>query len=191
MLDEILANNERFLSEHKLSPIGRAPRKHTAVVTCMDCRLVNMFEEALGLQRGDVLELRTAGATISEPERPRAANDLIRSLADGVYLLGVREVIVIGHTNCGLAQIDPTALTASIQALGIDLQTLIEKENLGDMNGLLLWLGAFHDVHVNVKDVVNIIRSSPYLPRIPVHGLVIDIDTGKLTLVDRDSRGAA
>jgi carbonic anhydrase len=191
MLDEILTNNERFLNEHTLSPIGHAPRKRTAVVTCMDCRLVNMFEEALGLQRGDVLELRTAGATISEPERPGAGNDLIRSLAGGIYLLGVREVVVVGHTNCGLAHADPTALTASMQALGVDPQTLIEKEKLGDLNGLLRWFGVFNDVHVNVKEVVSVIRNSAYLPRVPIHGLIIDINTGKLTLVDRDSRSAA
>ena len=29
------------------------------------------------------------------------------------------------------------------------------------------------------------IRNSPYLPKIPVHGLVIDINTGKLEMVDR------
>ena len=191
MLDEILANNARFLSEQRLPIIGHAPRKHTALVTCMDCRLVTMFEQALGLQRGDVLELRTAGATISEPERPGAANDLIRSLAGGIYLLSVREVIVVGHTHCGLASANPTALTASMQALGVDPQRLIEKEKLGNVNGLLRWLGAFHDVHVNVKEVVAVIRNSPYLPRVPVHGLVIDIETGKLSLVDRDARSAA
>jgi carbonic anhydrase len=156
----------------------------------MDCRLVNMFEPALGLERGDVLELRTAGATISTPDRPQAANDLIRSLAGGVYLLGVRRVLVIGHTECGLAHVNPTALTASMQALGVDPQELIQKEGLGDLNGLVRWTGAFNDVHVNVQEVVNVIRNSPYLPRIPVHGLVIDINTGKLTLVDRDSRSS-
>ncbi|MBV9232157.1 MAG: carbonic anhydrase [Chloroflexi bacterium] len=189
MLNEVLANNEQFLKQHRLTQIGHAPRKHTAVVTCMDCRLVRMFEDALGLERGDVLELRTAGATISEPERPQAANDLIRSLAGGVYLLGVREVLVIGHTNCGLAYANPTALTASMQALGVEPQKLIQEQNLGDLNGLLRWFGVFNEVHINVKDVTNVIRNSPYLPRIPVHGLVIDINTGKLELVDRDSRG--
>ena len=189
MPDEILANNERFLATHTLSHVGHAPRKHTAVVTCMDCRLVNMFEEALGLQRGDVLELRTAGATISEPERARGANDLIRSLAGGVYLLGVRKVMVIGHTECGLAHASPTTLIASMQALGVDPQRLIEQEHLGDVQGLMRWLGAFNDVHVNVQEVVQVIRTSPYLPRIPVHGFVIDINTGKLTLVDRDPAG--
>jgi len=184
MLNEILANNRRFLESTTLPYIGHAPRKHTAIVTCMDCRLVNMFEEALGLQRGDVLELRTAGATISTPERTQAANDLIRSLAGGIYLLGVRRVLVIGHTECGLSKVNPVALTASMQALGIDPQQLIEHAGLGDINGLVNWLGAFSDVHLNVKEVVNVIRRSPFLPKIPVDGLVIDINTGKLTVVE-------
>ncbi|HZO75450.1 MAG TPA: carbonic anhydrase [Ktedonobacteraceae bacterium] len=188
MLDEILANNERFLQERTLPTVGHAPRKHTAVVTCMDCRLVQMFEDALGLERGDVLELRTAGATIAEPEREHAANDLIRSLAGGIYLLGVREVLVIGHTECGLSRINPTALTASMQALGVDPQQLIERENLHDAEGLARWFGAFSDVHINVKEVVDVIRNSPFLPKIPVHGCVIDINTGKLTLVERDNK---
>ncbi len=191
ILDEILANNERFLQQTRLPHIGHAPRKHTAIVTCMDCRLVNMFEPALGLERGDVLELRTAGATISAVERPQAANDLIRSLAGGIYLLGVRRVLVVGHTECGLAHVNPTVLTASMQALGVDPQKLIEQAGLGDINGLLRWIGAFNDVHINVQEVINVIRNSPYLPRIPVHGLVIDINTGQLTLVDRDARSAA
>ena len=185
VIDEILSHNERFVQENPLPVIGHAPRKRMAVVTCMDCRLVQMFERALGLERGDVLELRTAGATISEPEREGGANDLIRSLAGGIYLLGVREVAVIGHTQCGLAHANPAALTASMEALGIDPQALIEREELGDVNSLVSWLGAFDDVHINVKEVVNVIRNSPYLPKIPAHGLVIDIETGKLEMVDR------
>ena len=130
MLDEILANNERFLQNTTVPHIGHAPRKQTAIVTCRDCRLVNLFEDALGLERGDVLELRTAGATISTPDRASAANDLIRSLAGGIYLLGVRRVIVVGHTECGLSRVDPITLTSSMQALGVDPQRLIERENL-------------------------------------------------------------
>jgi carbonic anhydrase len=190
VIDEILDHNERFVQRNTLSSIGHAPRRRMAVVTCMDCRLVQMFEQALGLERGDVLELRTAGATISKPERASSGSDLIRSLAGGIYLLGVREVAVIGHTQCGLAHANPTALTASMQALGVDPQALIEKEELGNVRGLMNWLGAFDDVHINVKEVVNVIRNSPYLPKIPVHGLVIDINTGELEVVDRGGTAA-
>jgi carbonic anhydrase len=190
VIDEILDHNERFVQQNTLSSIGHAPRRRMAVVTCMDCRLVQMFEQALGLERGDVLELRTAGATISKPERASGGSDLIRSLAGGIYLLGVREVAVIGHTQCGLAHANPTALTASMQALGVDPQALIEKEKLDNVRGLMNWLGAFDDVHINVKEVVNVIRDSPYLPKIPVHGLVIDINTGELEVVDRGGTAA-
>jgi carbonic anhydrase len=58
------------------------------------------------------------------------------------------------------------------------------------VQGLLRWLGAFEDVHINVQEVVQVIRNSPYLPRIPVHGLVIDINTGELTVVERDPTAA-
>jgi carbonic anhydrase len=179
VIDEILAYNEQFVERNRLPIIGHTPRKRMAVVTCMDCRLVQMFEQVLGLERGDVIELRTAGATISDPEREGGLSDLIRSLAGGIYLLGVREVAVIGHTQCGLARADPNVLIASMQALGVDPQLLIEKADPKS------WIGAFDDVHVNVKEVVDIIRKSPFLPKIPVHGLVIDIETGKLEMVER------
>jgi len=184
-IDEVMEQNKRFLQERQQSVIGHAPRKQLAVVTCMDCRLVQMFESALGIQRGDVVEMRTAGATISVPERAGGANDLIRSIAGSVYLLGVREVMVIGHTECGLAHANPIALTSAMQALGVDPDALIKREGLRDVNGLLAWLGAFHDVHMNVREVVQAIRTSPFLPKLPVHGLVIDIITGKLEIVDR------
>ncbi len=184
-IDEVLAQNELFLKAAAPPMIGHAPRKQLAVVTCMDCRLVQMFEPALGLQRGDMVEMRTAGATISNPEREGGANDLIRSIAGSVYLLGVREVMVIGHTECGLAHANPVVLTASMQALGVDPNELIKREGLGDINGLLDWMGVFHDVHVNVREVVQIIRTSPFLPKIPVHGLVINILTGRLELIER------
>src|SRR5437764_10863041 len=163
MLDELLAKNEHFLQHHTLSHIGHLPRKRTAVVTCMDCRLVQMFEDALELQRGDVLELRTAGATISAPARSGGASDLIRSLAGGIYLLGVRKVMVIGHTECGLAHVNSTTLTASMQALGVDPQKLIEQEGVGDINGLVCWIGGFTCVHINVTEVVMGICRWPYM----------------------------
>lgn len=184
ILDEILANNKQFLQNTRLPVIDHAPRKHLAVVTCMDCRLLEMFEPALGLKRGDAVELRTAGATISQPERERAANDLIRSLAGAIYLLGVREVLVIGHTQCGLSHVDPAALTGAMQALGVNPQQLIEREGLSGVDELVQWTGAFSDVHLSVKETVQVIRKSPYLPKLPVHGLVIDITTGELELVD-------
>jgi carbonic anhydrase len=84
-----------------------------------------------------------------------------------------------------LAHANPDVLIASMQALGVNPDQLIEQEGLGNVQGLVRWLGAFQDVHVNVREVVRVIRNSPYLPRVPVHGLVINIETGKLEMVDK------
>src|SRR5256885_14647170 len=114
-IDEILAFNERFVEQTHLPTIGHAPRKQMALVTCMDCRLVNMFEQALGLERGDVLELRTAGATIPDPERQAARSDLIRSLAGGLHPPRGPEGSANGPTPCALSHCQPTALPSAMQ----------------------------------------------------------------------------
>ena len=179
VIDEILAANKAFLSGHQPAQLSHLPRKRLAVITCMDTRLTHLFEEALGLQRGDVLQLRTAGATI--PEGQEVNGDVIRSLAGGIYLLGVREVAVIGHTECGLSHGNLAALTASMQALGVDPAQLPEQGE-----ELLRWLGTFQDVRQNVVRTAQAVRTSPYLPRsIPIHALVIDVQTGKLEMIDR------
>jgi carbonic anhydrase len=72
-----------------------------------------------------------------------------------------------------------------MQALGVNPAQLIEQEGLGNIEGLVKWIGAFQDVHLNVQEVVNVIRNSPFLPKIPVDGLVIDINTGKLSTIER------
>lgn len=179
VIDEILAVNETFVSKHQPAQLSHLPRRRVAVVTCMDTRLTHLFEEALGLHRGDVIQLRTGGATI--PEGQEANGDLIRSLAGAIYLLDVREVAVIGHTDCGLSHGDLARLTASMQALGVDPTTLPEQ---GDE--LLRWLGTFQDVRENTARTAHAIRTSPYLPRsVPVHALVIDVHTGKLEMIER------
>ena len=179
VIDELLTANQQFVNKIPPPQLSHLPQKRMAVVTCMDTRLTLLFEEALGLHRGEVLQLRTAGATITEQDAVNG--DLIRSLAGAIYLLGVREVAVIGHTDCGLTHGDLARLTASMQALGVDPDALPEKGE-----ALLSWLGTFHDVRENVVRVVQAIRTSPYLPKgIPVHALVIDVHTGKLEMIDR------
>jgi carbonic anhydrase len=181
VLDEILAANTAYVAGYRLPAVGHTPRRRVAVVTCMDTRLVGMFEEALGLQRGDVIELRTAGATLGPGAE--IAGDLVRSLAGAIYLLGVREVLVIGHTDCGLSHVDHTRVVAAMQALGVDTAQAFAA--IGGEAQLDAWLGSFSDVQVNTARVAQALRASPLLPRLPIHALVIDIQTGRLQVVER------
>lgn len=65
------------------------PKKKLAIVTCMDTRLVNFLSEKLGIAQGDAKVIKNAGNIITE--------DVIRSLVVAVYLLGVEDIMIIGH----------------------------------------------------------------------------------------------
>lgn len=181
----MIRENERYVALHEPVNMSHLPKLKLAVVTCMDCRLVNFLEETLNINRGDVLEIRTAGATIPKPVRG-GMNSVVTSLIVGVHRLGVREIFVIAHTECGMMSINPADLFTSMQEMGIDTLALIQQ--YGSAMAVMEALGVFRDLHSNVQDVVISIRENPWLCKIPTHGLVINIKTGKLTVVDRDTR---
>ncbi|MCY9220783.1 carbonic anhydrase, partial [Bacillus licheniformis] len=46
------------------------------------------------------------------------------------------------------------------------------------------WLKSFDSVEDSVRDSVSVIRNHPLMPEeVPVHGLVIDPETGRLDLI--------
>jgi carbonic anhydrase len=89
---------------------GATPRRRLAVLCCMDCRVDPAA--LLGLRPGDAHVLRNAGA--------RVTPDVVRSLAASQHLLGTRQVVVLGHTDCrGLEKAgDPFAsVRAAVHAI--------------------------------------------------------------------------
>jgi carbonic anhydrase len=187
VLDEVLAANRDFQGRPRPQSVHHHPRRRAAVITCMDTRLVGLLEPALGLNRGDVVELRVAGATF--PADEALDSDVIRSLVGAIHLLGVREVLVVGHLRCGMSRVDGRAVVASMQALGVDPAAHPAYRQEGEA-GLARWMGSFDEVRANVARVAQQVRTHPYVPRsVPVHALVIDPDTGALELVERGDRG--
>ena len=59
----------------------------------MDARI--SVERALRLKTGDAQVLRNAGGVVTD--------DVLRSLIIGSRLLGVRHVVILGHTDCDMA----------------------------------------------------------------------------------------
>ena len=132
------------------------PRRHVAVVTCMDARLDPA--KFLGLQEGDAHVIRNAGG--------RAA-DAIRSLVISQQLLGTREVVVIHHTDCGMLTFTDDQLR---QKLRDDLGVQTTEAFL-----------PFSDLEQSVRDDVGGIRTSPLLLKdVPVRGFIYDVRTGRL-----------
>ena len=98
--DRLLAANDRYAESFPHSSLTAAPVRGLVIVTCMDARLDVL--RALGLEMGDAHIIRNAGGL--------ATDDVIRSLIVSQQLLGTHEIVVIGHTGCGLIGADEDAL---------------------------------------------------------------------------------
>lgn len=152
-----IAENERYTAQFDRSALPIPPGRKLAVLACMDARLT--VEDALGLRTGDAHIIRNAGGL--------ATDDAIRSLVISQRLLGTEEVIVIEHTGCGMLTFDDAEVRADIAA-----ETGTELE---------LPLFPFADLEGNLRAQVEIIRRHPWInPDVPVHGLIYEVESGRL-----------
>jgi len=164
------------------------PARKFAILTCMDARLDP--PKFAGLSEGDAHVIRNAGG--------RASDDAIRSLVISYKLLGTEEFFVIHHTDCGMALFSDEIIRSLLEK---SLETAVIDENgwrdVGSGSGsdageFIDWL-TFKDPAAAVTSDVRRIRSHPLIPpRIPIHGFVYDVKTGKLVEVPEATRiGAA
>jgi carbonic anhydrase len=157
-ITRLLAANEAYAGRHVAIADAR-PGRHLAVVTCMDAR-IDVFA-ALGLALGEAHVLRNAGGRVTE--------DVLRSLALSVHVLGVDTVAVMQHTRCGLAGVTDEEL----------------RERTGADVGFL----PIHDHAEDVRADVAALAATPYLaPLRTIAGLVYDVTTGAVTEVVRWER---
>ena len=177
LLNDVLEHNARWVDSRQ--SLSKVPRKKVAIFTCMDTRLVEFLEQAMGLGRGDAQVIKNAGNTLVDP-----GGGVVRSLVVAIHALGCGEVFVIGHTDCGMSQIDETGLEAAMVARGVPKEAIAQLQP-----SFREWLGAFHDPIRNVERVAGMLRDNPFIPKdVPVHGMMFDSGTGQLTPVSADPR---
>ncbi len=159
----LLAENERYTEAFDRSALTAAPLSGLVIVACMDARLD--VEESLGLRTGDAHIIRNAGGLITD--------DVIRSLIVSLELLGTNEIVVIEHTGCGLHGVDEERLRAKVGAMA----------GVG-ADDVPVAFGGFADLNENLRTQVAILREHPLIRRVPIHGLVFDVATGRLHEID-------
>ena len=175
LLDSILTANRDFVHPGAFPPLPKNPKKQFAIFTCMDTRLVDFLEPAMGIKRGDAKIIKNAGNTLVDPLH----GGVIRSLVAAIFMLGVDEIFVIGHEDCGMASIYPEQLKSAMIARGISPQAI---ETL--VPDLAQWLGAFACPAENVIEVAGKIRCNPLIPTdVPVHGLIFCPNDGHLEVM--------
>lgn len=178
-LQEILKFNEQFVENKQYEPYitSKFPDKKMVILTCMDTRLIELLPKAMNLKNGDVKIIKSAGAMVSHP-----FGAVMRSILVAIYELQADEVYVIGHYDCGMSAIDPKIMIHHMKERGINDDIL----NMVKYSGIDLcdWLQGFGEVKDSVLQSVDIIRNHPLTPKdVPVHGLAIDPNTGKLELL--------
>lgn len=159
---DALTANDEYIKSFKYSELTGVAQKGLAIVTCMDSRISPLA--IVGMQAGDAKILRNAGARVTE--------DVLRTLVLATYLLGVKRILIMPHTNCRMAMGDEA-----------DIHALIQKEYSVDTRSLEFKTVSNQIEALNI-DVIRV-RSYPLLNKgVVVGGAIYDVSTGKITPVD-------
>lgn len=181
-LHELLAGNQRF-SSNQLTSIThnliimkeRTVNKQepfAAVLACADSRIPVelVFDQTIG----HIFVTRVAGNVVT-PE-------IVASLEFGVAVLGIKALLVIGHSNCGAVRAAMTTDTVpgQISVLYQRIYPAIEKSG-GNIDKA---------IHANAKNQAELLRASSTVIRestkvgkLRVESAVYDLATGKVSLL--------
>ena len=165
----IEANHKAAAGENAgLHPAEFADSLPLAALTCIDPRLNPLIPGVLGIPEDQFIWLRNAGNIITNP-----LSSTMRSLSLACAVKNAEEVAIIGHTDCQVCKTTTMQLLERLKHLGIERHVLPDNVNE--------YFGLFSSERQNVIKGCEIVRSSPLIgAKVPVHGLLVDIQTGRL-----------
>jgi carbonic anhydrase len=155
---DLIDANAVYVDDFANRELSALPRKHLAVVTCMDCRIDPLA--VFGLEVGDIHVMRNAGARITP--------DIIRSLIKSVNQLEVDRIAIVHHSDCGAAKITLPDLRVKVtEATGSD-PVDVDFHLIGDHAAAL-------------DEDIEAVRTCPFLPvGTAVAGFMYDVTTGEV-----------
>jgi carbonic anhydrase len=159
LIEHAIAANRKKAEYHNRS-LANKPAPKVAILTCMDPRL-NELLEWLDIKPADADVIRNVGTA--------ATDDVVRSLMFSIHVLSVREVMIIGHSGCGMEMFSEEEF----------------ENHLHTQCGV--WAVApdkFHfysNVNRATEKQVLKLRSHPWIPsEVVIRGFVFDLLTGKM-----------
>jgi carbonic anhydrase len=174
LFEAILEVNQRKVAGDKIATVPVAEygtELPLAALTCIDARLNQLLPDMLGIPEEHFIWLRNAGNIITGP-----LSSTMRSLALACAVKGAKEIVIIGHSDCQVGKTTTMQLLDRLAALGVDRHGLPEN--------LVEYFGLFGTERQNVIRGGDFVRVSPLIgPKVPVHGLLIDVHSGRLEWV--------
>ena len=181
-VQELLAGNQRFAA-NQLTSIERdlnILKQHTvdkqepfaAVLSCADSRVPVelVFDQTIG----QLFVTRVAGNTVT-PE-------IVASLEYGVAVLGIKALLVLGHTSCGAvkAAMKTDTVPGQISSLYQHLRPAVEQSG-GDIDKAIPANARYQAQLLRTSSTV--IRDAMKAGNLKVEAGVYELATGRVTLV--------
>lgn len=176
-IKSVLKGNRAWMERYVRPPVNGSAK--AVVLTCMDSRIPPL--EMLGLSPGEVFIIRNAGNSIT--------HDTLRSLLICLTVMECRNVLVVGHSSCGMRSSggldERVAGTVDVKALSSVLD-----EDIADARS---WLG-FYEPHERewAMEQASSLRQllSRVMPGIPVkvRSALYHLEDGRLEMLDQPSQ---
>lgn len=170
--------SEKYL-KHQVNATSFGQNPFAIILSCIDSRTTAEHVFDLGL--GDIFSIRIAGNIINE--------DVLGSMEFGIYKVGVKLILVLGHTSCGAiigacdnAKLDNLTLLLNKIKPAIDAEKT-ENENRNGSNSNFVNKVAVQNVYLTIERVR---KESPLISeyekdgKIKIIGGLYNIETGKV-----------
>jgi carbonic anhydrase len=159
LIDHAVTSSLASAQHHDASLAGK-PAPKVAIITCMDPRMNGLLER-FDIKAADADVIRNVGTVVTD--------DVVRSLMFSIHVLGVKEIMIVGHTGCGMEMFTDETF----------------EQHLHQQTGTLAVEPAkFHfytDVNEATKKQMLKLRSHPWVPAdIAIRGFVLNLANGEL-----------
>jgi carbonic anhydrase len=162
LIDHAIVSSQESAKHHDKS-LADKPAPKVAIITCMDPRMNGLLER-FDIKPADADVIRNVGTVVTD--------DVVRSLMFSIHVLGVKEIMIVGHTGCGSEMFTDASF----------------EKHLHERTGVLaVDPAAFHfytDVNEATRKQMQKLRSHPWVPAdITIRGFVLNLGDGALTEV--------
>jgi len=175
LVNKILAANSAFVSSSSMAQFDnlKTPNHKLAVLTCSCPSMTAAAENAMGLNPGDAYVIKVLGSSTIE----NLTSEVMRSLAVGVHLYGVEEIIVLSHDDCVLKQLSTAKLIDAMR------KNEIRRTDM-DINDIKAFCGGFSNCKQNIRKTISFIQNSKLIPEtVAIHGMMLAPKSYKLEVV--------
>jgi carbonic anhydrase len=159
LIEHAIAANRKSAEHHDAS-LANKPAPKVAILTCMDPRLNDLLKW---------LDIKPADADVIRNVGTAATSDVVRSLMFSIHVLGVRELMIIGHTGCGMEMFSEEEFENHLHTQCSVWAVAPDKFHF------------YTDVNWATQKQVLKLRSHPWIPsKVVIRGFVYDLSTGEL-----------